>query len=44
MGNTDFVNAQNSIKKSIDEMKMPEIAFFIEKFLQSYSITLDEIN
>ena len=33
MGNTDFVNAQNSIKKSIDEMKMPEIAFFIEKFL-----------
>ena len=44
MGNTDFVNAQNSIKKSIDEMKMPEIAFFIEKFLPSYSITLDEIN
>ena len=44
MGNTDFVNAQNSIKKSIDEMKMPETAFFIEKFLPSYSITLDEIN
>ncbi len=44
MGNTDFKRAQESIQKALDEMKMEEIHIFIEKFLPSYTMTLDEIN
>lgn len=44
MGNTDFEKAQETIKKSIESMEMPEVELFIKKFLQSYSITIDEIN
>lgn len=44
MGNTDFMKAEETLKKSLDEMQMEEIGFFIEKFLPSYTMTLDEIN
>lgn len=44
MGNTDFMKAEETLKKSLDEMQMEEIGLFIEKFLPSYTMTLDEIN
>lgn len=44
MGNHDFEKAENTIKEAIEEMDMPEIKYFMENFLASYSITLDEIN
>ncbi len=43
-GNTDFVKAEETIKKALDEMNMEEISMFIEKFLPSYTKTLDEIS
>lgn len=44
MGNTDFEKAEETLKKSVDDMKMEEVEFFLEKFLPSYTMTLDEIS
>jgi 5'-deoxynucleotidase len=44
MGNTDFKRAEETIKASLEKMKMKEIDIFTEKFLPSYTMTLDEIN
>lgn len=43
-GNTDFDKAKESIKASIEEMKLEEVDYFMEHFLPSYSMTIDEIN
>lgn len=43
-GNTDFVKAEETIKKALDEMHMEEIEKFIEMFLPAYTKTLDEIS
>lgn len=41
-GNSDFISAESSTLLSIKDMKLPEVDFFIEKFLPSYGKTLDE--
>lgn len=43
-GNTDFSKAEETIKMALEEMHMEEVDKFIEMFLPSYTITLDEIN
>ena len=42
MGNKDFEKAYESIKTIIDEMEMPEVKYFVEKFMPAYMLTLDE--
>ncbi len=44
MGNKEFSAAKQSILDSIKEMKLTEADIFIEEFLESYSLTLDEQN
>lgn len=44
MGNSDFKKAEATIKKAIDEMHMEEVEFFLKNFMDSYNMTLDEIN
>lgn len=44
MGNTDFLKAEETLKNSLLEMNMDEVEYFIDKFLPSYTMTLDEIN
>ena len=44
MGNTDFKKAKETLEKSVKNMKMKEVDFFMEKFLPSYTMTLDEIS
>jgi 5'-deoxynucleotidase len=44
MGNSDFEKAEDTLKKSIEDMKMEEVEIFMEKFMPSYNMTLDEIN
>ncbi len=43
-GNKDFEKAKNSLKKHIEEIRLPEVKYFMEKFLPSYSLTIDELN
>lgn len=42
MGNKDFEKALESTKRIIEDMKMPEADFFMERFMPAYMMTLDE--
>lgn len=42
MGNCDFEKAGESIVTIIKDMHMPEVDFFMEKFIPAYLLTLDE--
>ncbi len=42
-GNKEFSSAKEAIKETIDKIDLPEVGYFMEKFLPSYGITLDEI-
>lgn len=41
-GNRDFVKARESTEKSVSEMDMPEVQYFLDTFLEGYYKTLDE--
>lgn len=43
-GNHDFDKAAKTNLKSLEEIEMPEVKCFMEDFLKSYSLTLDEMN
>lgn len=43
-GNGEFKKAQKSIKQTLDANPMPEVKFFMEKFIPAYSKTLDELD
>ena len=43
MGNLEFTSAHESTQKALDEMQLSEIAVFEEEFLESFSLTLDEL-
>lgn len=42
MGNAEFRKAEQTIRASIEEMDLPEANVFLQEFLPSYSLTLDE--
>lgn len=44
MGNTDFDNAYLTIESAVEKMaeEMPEVRYFMERFLPAYNQTLDE--
>lgn len=43
-GNTEFLKAEVSIKKAIDSLDMPEVAYFMNTFVSSFLLPLDELN
>jgi 5'-deoxynucleotidase len=43
-GNQEFSKASLKIKKDLAGYKMPEVQYFMEKFVPSFSLTLDELN
>ncbi len=42
MGNREFASAEASLRRSVKNMHLPEADCFVEEFLPSYSLTLDE--
>lgn len=42
MGNLDFIQAEESTIKAIQELECREADYFMEKFLGAYSLTVDE--
>lgn len=42
MGNMDFEKAGESVRIILEEMNMPEVVFFMEKFIPAYKLTIDE--
>jgi len=43
-GNQEFSKALKAVKAEIDKINLPEVAYFIDHFSPSYSLTLDELN
>lgn len=43
-GNEEFRKASSSIRTQIDAMGMPEVDYFMQVFVPSFSLTLDELN
>ena len=43
-GNTEFSKAANSIHRDLLEMKRPEVEYFMDRFVPSFHLTLDELN
>ena len=43
-GNKEFSAAERSTRKIIEEMDMPEAKVFLEEFMDSFSLPLDELN
>lgn len=44
MGNAEFLRAKASTESSIKKLRLPEANIFMEKFMPSFSLTLDELN
>ena len=42
-GNQEFRTAEQSTRRSLEEMDMPEVKIFMEEFLPAYDMTLDEL-
>lgn len=42
-GNSDFKTAADSTRAAVKEMNMPEAECFMDEFLESYGLTLDEM-
>jgi 5'-deoxynucleotidase len=42
MGNSEFASAETALRRAVAEMRLPEADCFLEEFLPSYSLTLDE--
>ena len=42
MGNMEFKDAESSTKAAINALNMPEVEIFMNEFIESYYLTLDE--
>ena len=42
--NQEFAKAEKTIKTDLDKLDLPEVAYFMENFVPSFSLTLDELN
>ncbi len=44
MGNREFTKAERTIRQALEKMELPALKIFMEEFLPSYSLTLDEMS
>lgn len=44
MGNSEFLTAERTIRAAIAEMALPEADIFMDEFIKSFSLNLDEQN
>ena len=44
MGNREFQKAERTIRESLEGMELPALSVFMEEFLPSYELTLDELD
>lgn len=43
-GNEEFRSAASQTRKKLEAMDMPEVKYFLEKFISSFELTLDELS
>jgi len=44
VGNDEFLKAKDNIEKDIAALDMPEVNYFMDTFIESFRLTLDELN
>ena len=42
-GNEEFRSAEQQIRTALEASELPEIAYFMERFLPAFGMTLDEL-
>ncbi len=42
-GNNEFSQAEQSLRETVDGIDLPEVRYFIETFVPSFRLTLDEL-
>ncbi|MBT5872145.1 MAG: 5'-deoxynucleotidase [Candidatus Latescibacteria bacterium] len=42
-GNREFADAETTLRTSVEEMELPEVAYFMETFVPGFRLTLDEL-
>lgn len=42
-GNDEFLSAERQIRKLLEESPLPEVRYFLEHFVPSFELTLDEL-
>ncbi|OGQ36515.1 MAG: 5'-deoxynucleotidase [Deltaproteobacteria bacterium RIFCSPHIGHO2_12_FULL_43_9] len=43
-GNHEFSTAESSLKNKVEQLKLPEVRYFMERYVPSFKLTLDELN
>ncbi|SDH42424.1 5'-deoxynucleotidase [Desulfosporosinus hippei] len=43
-GNEEFLKAKNKIEQELQSIGLSEVRYFLDKFIPSFSLTLDELN
>ncbi|MDR3492165.1 MAG: 5'-deoxynucleotidase [Gammaproteobacteria bacterium] len=43
-GNEEFLKAKNKIELELNRFELPEVKYFLNTFVSSFSLTLDELN
>ena len=43
-GNPEFAQAEKALRASVEGLDLPEVRYFIETFVPSFRLTLDELN
>ena len=44
LGNSEFSSAKEAIRETIDNIDIPAVAYFMDNFVPSYGMTLDQIS
>ena len=43
-GNQEFAKAEKALRASVEELDLPEVRYFLETFVPSFRLTLDELD
>lgn len=44
VGNTEFSQAEKTLRATLEDMRLPEVGYFLDTFAPSFRLTLDELN
>ena len=43
-GNQEFAKAEKALRSSVEELGLPEVRYFLDTFVPSFRLTLDELD
>ena len=43
-GNQEFSKAEKALRETVDNLSLPEVRYFLETFVPSFKLTLDELD